>query len=439
MSRIALTFATLVSIGLTASAAFADAYNSPWRYSNSSIVLDAYEYTLLDWEKLKNNERLAGFINKGSDGLPPSPSCGRDTYCRLKWRRYVAAKELYHTRKTLAKTIGLKWGAYHLARPGNPIQQADHFLRFTRPGKDDLLALDIEHNDPSRWMSLADAEIFARHIRRRTGRYPVLYTNHATAKFIAQNRSKYRLLARLNLWYARYKADIRGVFPMGNWPSYTIWQFSSMSNCNKRRCLRRIAGADNFIDVNVVAMPLAKLRKAWPFNTLTAKPAPPAAKQEKNFVSITPSGAGSLDKAEVSAFFPAPPNAAVAALGAMLSHSNTGDSEMAVKGRVPVPRWPRGVETEQKVVVARPDRIRRFQSSEIAFTGTAKAAGRGHGAASGHKQGHSCSPRSRRDCRTPRNDGSGGEETASRWIAEAVSCRSDHDSQTVNDRTAGPD
>ena len=103
-------------------------------------------------------------------------------------------------------------------------------------------------------MSLVDAEIFVRYVKKRTGRYPVLYTNHATAKFIAQNRDKYRLLAKLNLWYARYKADIRGVFPMGNWPSYTIWQFSSMANCNKRRCLRRIAGADNFIDVNVVSM-----------------------------------------------------------------------------------------------------------------------------------------------------------------------------------------
>ena len=135
MNNFLVRLAVLLGIGLVASAAMADPFNAPWRDKNSSIVLDAYEYTLLDWEKLKNNERLAGFINKASDGLPPTPTCGRDTYCRLKWRRYVAAKELYHTRKTLAKTIGLKWGAYHLARPGNPLQQAHHFLRFTKPGR----------------------------------------------------------------------------------------------------------------------------------------------------------------------------------------------------------------------------------------------------------------------------------------------------------------
>ena len=172
--------------------------------------------------------------------------------------------------KVLAKTLGMKWGAYHLARPGNPIKQAEHFLEFTKPEKDELLALDIEHNDPKRWMSLADGEIFARHIKMRTGRYPVLYTNHSTSKFIATHRAKYPLLSRLNLWYARYKADTRGVFPMGHWKSYTLWQFSSMVNCNDKTCPWRINGAGNWIDVNVVAMSPAKLKKAWPFAKLRA-------------------------------------------------------------------------------------------------------------------------------------------------------------------------
>ncbi|MGI9355275.1 MAG: glycoside hydrolase family 25 protein [Rhizobiaceae bacterium] len=361
MSRFLLPTAMLLGIGLTASAALADAMNAPWQHKNSAIVLDAYEYTLLDWEKLKKNKRLAGFINKASDGLPPTPTCGRDTYCRLKWRRYVAAKELYHTRKTLAKTIGLKWGAYHLARPGNPIQQADHFLRFTKPSENDLLALDIEHNDPSRWMSLKDAEIFARYVKKRTGRYPVLYTNHATAKFIAQNRKKYRLLAKLNLWYARYKSDIRGVFPMGNWPSYTLWQFSSMANCNKRRCLRRIAGADNFIDVNVVSMSPARLRRAWPFSKLTARTDLPDANPVPSVVAKASSRGKRLASALVSAFLPPKTeSASVHALGTMratVPHAEQVSDEMVVKGYVPVPRWPREYEIHQKTIIAEPEEI----------------------------------------------------------------------------------
>jgi len=246
-------------------------FNRTWHKANSSIVLDAYEYTPIDWTKMRNNKRLAGFINKASDGLSPSASCKGNSVCRLKWRRYSATRELYHTRKSMAKELGMKWGAYHLARPGNPVQQAHHFLNFTKPDKDDLLALDIEHNDPSKWMSLADGEIFARVIKSRTGRYPVLYTNHSTSKFIAANRAKYPLLSRLNLWYARYKPSMQGAFPMGHWDSYTLWQFSSMVNCNDRKCPWRINGAGNWIDVNVVAMSPEKLRKAWPFAELRAK------------------------------------------------------------------------------------------------------------------------------------------------------------------------
>lgn len=251
--------------------AIASEFSYPWNSSNTSIVLDAYEYTPIDWTKMSNNKRLAGFINKASDGIAPTSRCGGNVLCRVKWRRYAATQELYNTRKVLAKTLGMKWGAYHLARPGNPIAQAEHFLSFTKPEKDDLLALDIEHNDPKKWMSLADAEIFAKHVRMRTGRYPILYTNHSTSKFIAANRDKYKLLSRLNLWYARYKPSIPGVFPMGNWNSYTIWQFSSMVNCDDKTCLRRINGAGNWIDVNVVAMSPEKLKREWPFAKLWAK------------------------------------------------------------------------------------------------------------------------------------------------------------------------
>ncbi len=254
----------------------ASEFSGPWYGSNSSIVVDAYEYTPINWNKLRENTRLIGFVNKASDGLPPTASCrGSDKYCRLAWRRYSIAKELYHTRKSLAKQMGMKWGAYHLARPGNPIRQALHFLSFARPEKDDLIALDIEDNDPKKWMSLKDAERFSRVIYRRLGRYPLLYTNHSTAKFIAQNKKKYPILARMNLWYARYRSEVQGAFPMGNWDSYTMWQFSTQVNCNRKRCLRRMKGVDHRIDVNVIAMRPDAARKAWPFSELTArKPEP---------------------------------------------------------------------------------------------------------------------------------------------------------------------
>lgn len=256
---LALTFAT--------SASAID--NEPWRKSSTALVIDAYELNIIDWDQLVENKRIAGFISKASDGLPEVFDCSRphngDTvaHCKTMWRKYAVSRELYQTRRALAKSKGLLWGAYHLARPGNPIDQANHFLDYAKPGNDEMMVLDLEGLDAEKFMSIADAEIFAGHIKARTGRYPVLYTNHDTARFIASRRQEYTVLSRLPLWYARYKPDIRGVFPMGNWDNYLMWQFSSATNCGPKSCPMRIKGALDDIDVNTVPMDRAALAAIW--------------------------------------------------------------------------------------------------------------------------------------------------------------------------------
>ena len=246
----------------------------PWRKPENAIVIDAYELNEIDWSQMLSDTRIAGFISKASDGLPESYSCkgdhGGDTvaHCKTMWRKYAVSRELYQTRRLLARSKGLLWGAYHLARPGNPIDQANHFLDYADPQADEMMVLDIEGIDPDNYMSLADAQVFAGHVKTRTGRYPVLYTNHATARHIAANRDTYRILSRLPLWYARYKPGITGSFPMGNWDSYALWQFSAAANCTKRRCPYRVKGAANDIDVNVAPMDKAALQAIWAFGSL---------------------------------------------------------------------------------------------------------------------------------------------------------------------------
>lgn len=246
----------------------------PWKTPENAIVIDAYELNEIDWSEMLSDKRIAGFISKASDGLPESYSCkgehSGDTvaHCKTMWRKYAVSRELYETRRLLARSKGLLWGAYHLARPGNPIDQANHFLDYAKPQDDEMMVLDIEGIDPDNYMSLEDAQIFAGHVKTRTGRYPVLYTNHSTARHIALNRDTYRILSRLPLWYARYKPGIEGAFPMGNWDNYALWQFSAAANCSKRRCPYRVKGAENDIDVNVAPMTRAELRKTWTFGKL---------------------------------------------------------------------------------------------------------------------------------------------------------------------------
>jgi GH25 family lysozyme M1 (1,4-beta-N-acetylmuramidase) len=257
-------------------AAKASDFSAPWN-DGRALVVDAYEYNSIDWGALASDKRVVGFIAKASDGLPPPYSCSGDEtavrLCKALWKRHAVARELFQTRRVVAKALGLEWGAYHLARPGNPVEQADNFVDFADPAPDDLLALDLEDNDPSKWMSLDDAEEFVRQLHRRVGRFPLLYTNETTARHIAENRGRYRLLSRLPLWYARYKPDIGDHFPKGNWHAYTLWQFSAQANCGRLRCPYRVAGTPLDIDVNVAAMSGEELRAAWPFGKLVDAPA----------------------------------------------------------------------------------------------------------------------------------------------------------------------
>lgn len=277
-----MTFRLLRSLAAGLSAALlsvsvvqASPFEKPWEKDlDQAIVLDAYEFNPIEWETVLKDDRIAGFINKSSDGMPPAWSCKGDhgadstAHCRTRWRKYVVAKELYRTRRALAKANGWKWGAYHLGRPGNPVKQADHFIEFADPQPDELIAIDVEHDDPDKWMSLEDAEIFAKRIYSRLGRYPVLYTNHFTAKAVAARKDDLPLLSRLPLWYARYTGDIEGVFPMGNWESYAVWQFVSMHNCSKNKCPYRVEGTPMDIDVNITMASRDELDRIWPLDEL---------------------------------------------------------------------------------------------------------------------------------------------------------------------------
>ena len=105
----------------------------PWKSPDHALVIDAYELNIIDWDAMLKDKRIAGFISKASDGLPESFACTGDhagdtvAHCKTMWRKYAVSRELYQTRRLIARASGLLWGAYHLARPGNPVGQATIF------------------------------------------------------------------------------------------------------------------------------------------------------------------------------------------------------------------------------------------------------------------------------------------------------------------------
>jgi len=115
------------------------------------------------------------------------------------------------------RNAGLLWGAYHFFRPGNVVQQAEHFLANAVPGPQTLLVLD--HEDPG--CSLEDVKLFLRTIEDATGQRPCLYSGHVLKEQIGNQEDLY--LAGTRLWLAQYGPELE--WPP-NWSFVWLWQFT---------------------------------------------------------------------------------------------------------------------------------------------------------------------------------------------------------------------
>jgi GH25 family lysozyme M1 (1,4-beta-N-acetylmuramidase) len=242
------TITSLVALILFAFTALAQSeFNEPWKNPHIALAIDPYEKNDIDWDLLATDKRVVAIIHRATIGDRVD-------------RRY-AERELE------AKKRGYKWGAYHFGRPGDPIKQADFFLATVKPGKDDLIALDLESTEPTD-MSLDEARMFIKRIHEQTGRYPLVYANKNVTKAIADDFRADDVFAKTHLWYARYKKNVTDFIPT-IWKTYTIWQFSSEQNCNpgtRDLCWYTVPGTAYDMDVDVYNGTIAELRSKWPFD-----------------------------------------------------------------------------------------------------------------------------------------------------------------------------
>ena len=240
----------LVSLFLLAVTAFAQSpeFTEPWKDPNIALAIDPYEKNDIDWEKLAADKRVAAIIHRATTGN--------------------RADRKYAERRDEAKKRGYKWGAYHFGRPGDPIKQADFFLKTVKPAADELIALDLESVDKGKDMSLEEARVFIKRIKEKTGCYPLIYANNEVTKAISAQYVADDVFAKTHLWYARFKRDVTD-FPSGTWKTYTIWQFSSEQNCsssNRSACLYTVPGTEYDMDVDVFNGTIDELRSNWPFD-----------------------------------------------------------------------------------------------------------------------------------------------------------------------------
>lgn len=217
--------------------------NQPWKKSDTSIIIDAYEGNSIDWNKMAADTKVAAVIHRSSIGLKT------DTQ--------------YKARKKIALERGYLWGAYHLGTRGNTIAQADYFLNLVGDDPDTLMVLDLEDTGASNFMSVDEAVVFMNYVYEKTGRVPVVYANHSTTVQLNSKVKNQVIFQKSKLWYARFKSTVTD-FPAGIWSNYFMWQFSSEINCaSTGSCLYNVPGTKFDMDVNVFYGTPTDLAMQW--------------------------------------------------------------------------------------------------------------------------------------------------------------------------------
>ena len=140
-------------------------------------------------------------------------------------------------RRPQAEAAGLRWGAYHFGTGQMPGErQAAFFLSVARPGPGTLLALDLElnENNPSNSMGVAQAEAFVQAVAQATGRLPIVYVHPTWANgdpLPGSGRSldapitPASILARCGLWVADYhdSPEVPLAWAAKGW---RLWQYA---------------------------------------------------------------------------------------------------------------------------------------------------------------------------------------------------------------------
>lgn len=213
-------------------------FQRPWEDPAKALLIDAYHDNTIDWKQLGTEPRVVAVVHKATIGA-------------------TAHDPAYFRRHDEARKRGYLWGSYHWGVPGEPEKQADFYLHTDKPRADELIALDLEDVSSPTLMNADEALRFIRRIREKAGRYPVLYTNHASARLLTQKFANTEL-THVPLWYARFKPTVSD-FPAGLWPTYTLWQFSS-------ELLAQIVipGTKPDMDVSVFNGSVAELTQQWP-------------------------------------------------------------------------------------------------------------------------------------------------------------------------------
>ncbi|SEF13969.1 lysozyme [Burkholderia sp. WP9] len=172
---------------------------------------------------------------------------------------------MYKERKDAALKAGLLWGAYHFSSARSVASQVDNFLgavEWDAAGVDNnrtLLCLDFEPSTSGPDMSLDQAHEFVTLVRKRTGRWPMIYGGNMLRDAI-QPHGADPILKNCPLWYARYRDRPIGI-PEETWPQFVLWQYT---DGNAGPLPHDVNGLGH-TDRNCFAGSTEEFMRSWPF------------------------------------------------------------------------------------------------------------------------------------------------------------------------------
>lgn len=205
-------------------------------FSISNSVIDISELESSINLAYVSKSHIAAVIHKATEGLTH-----KDPY--------------FNSRKSWAKKLNLLFGAYHVAQPGNPVEQAEYFLKTVGRTSDILLVLDLDRNPRGSIMFPAEAEKFVKRIKRKTGRYPVLY---GTSQFL-RNYRKYHL-KKCSLWVTSKTASKYPRMASRN-TSWVLWQYTDGKVGGAPRAVKGIGTCSR----DRYNGSVKQLRERWPY------------------------------------------------------------------------------------------------------------------------------------------------------------------------------
>src|SRR5262249_3540677 len=165
------------------------------------VIVDLSHFDdVTDWDQVKDFGIL-GVINKATEGTG-------------------VVDKTYKVRRQPTTDHDILYGAYHFLRPGDPDDQADHFLDVALSVSDpDSILLALDHEDPH--VSLDNAKQWLQRVFDKTGRRAVLYSGFLIKQQLGNGNDPF--LAQHRLWLSHFSNN--PVCPP-NWDAPWIIQFT---------------------------------------------------------------------------------------------------------------------------------------------------------------------------------------------------------------------